>query len=535
MTTQRLTLVTQFLCFIAPSLAAAQEPTEARTALVIGVGNYADRYFNTLEAPETDAQAMAEKLKALGFDVTLKLNATRREMLAVTDTFGETLAKRQGVGLFYFSGHGSLKADEPDPNFLIPTGTTISSREDLPQEAFNAQRVANRMKEAGNRLNLIFLDACRDNALPSRSKDAAGGLSAMRGASGLMFFFATQPNQIAIEDSANKRSLFTHALLKNMATPGLSFMDMMADVTAETEKLSAEEGKTFRQSPFMSGTLSGRFTFVPVSLPRIPSTTSPPAIAEKPTVVSSFGPDVELKAGATRLISLPGGERITLCYCPAGSFVMGSQASEEGRNSVTEAQVTVRLTEGFWMAQTECTQGQWEAISGINPSEVTGNKDLPVETVSWEDVQAYLEQLNEKAALPPGWRFALPTEAQWEYACRAGTQSAFAFGDTLSSRLANFNYDRKKIVEVGGYKANAWGLHDMHGNVDEWCSDRYSDLLSGGTDPSGGSTGNYRMARGGCWRSEAASCRAASRGNLESDYADNSSGFRLALVHSISN
>ena len=206
-----------------PQVTRGQDATESRTALVFGVGNYADRYFNKLEAPETDAQAMADKLKALGFDVMLKLNATRREMLAATDAFGDSLAKRQGVGLFYFSGHGSMKPDEADPNFLIPAGSSISSREDLPQEAFNAQRVANRMKEAGNRLNLIFLDACRNNALPSRSKDAAGGLAAMCGASGLMFFFATQPSQIAMEDSENKRSLFTAALLKHMATPNLGY------------------------------------------------------------------------------------------------------------------------------------------------------------------------------------------------------------------------------------------------------------------------------------------------------------------------
>ena len=246
-------------------LCRAQFPSESRTALVIGVGNYADRYFGTLTAPEGDARSIAESLKALGFEVTLKLNATRREMLEATDVFRETLARKQGVGLFYFSGHGSIKPDEADPKFLIPAGTSVSSREDLPQEAFNAQRVANRMKDAGNRLNLIFLDACRNNTLPSRAKDATGGLAAMRGATGLMFFFATQPHQVALEDSVNRRSLFTSALLKHLRTPGLSFMDMMADVTAETEKMSLEDGTGFKQSPFMSGTLSGRFAFIPGS------------------------------------------------------------------------------------------------------------------------------------------------------------------------------------------------------------------------------------------------------------------------------
>ena len=244
---------------------SGEDASEARTALVIGVDDYHDTYFTKLEAPDDDARRMAEKLRTLGFEVTLGLNPNRSTMNSLADEFGQSLARRRGVGLFYFSGHGSMKPDEADPNFLIPAGTSIASREDLPQEAFNAQRVANRMKEAGNRLNLVFLDACRSNDLPSRGKNAGAGLASMRGASGLMFFFATQPNEIALEARETTSSVFTDALLAHMSTPGLSFMDMMADVTAATEKasvtLTGDSEARVKQSPFMSGTLSGRFSF----------------------------------------------------------------------------------------------------------------------------------------------------------------------------------------------------------------------------------------------------------------------------------
>ncbi|MCX6866455.1 MAG: formylglycine-generating enzyme family protein, partial [Verrucomicrobia bacterium] len=191
--------------------------------------------------------------------------------------------------------------------------------------------------------------------------------------------------------------------------------------------------------------------------------------------------------------------------------------------------VNVKLSKGFWMAQTECTQAQWVAVMGGNPSQFKGD-DLPVETVSWNDVQIFIAKLNDAKTLPAGWKAALPTEAQWEYACRAGTKTAFSFGKTLTAKQANIERSLDKTSAVASYPANAWGLYDMHGNVWEWCLDWLGDILVGGTDPSGGPSGPGRGIRGGAWRDDANYCRAAYRNYAPPNYSAGSNvGFRVAL------
>jgi len=226
------------------------------------------------------------------------------------------------------------------------------------------------------------------------------------------------------------------------------------------------------------------------------------------------------------VVDLGSGVKLTLCYCPAGSFTMGSPASETDRSD-DEDQVQLRITEGYWLAKTECTQAQWRSVMGTEPSYFKGD-DLPVEQVSWEDAQEFMRKLNGKNVLPVGWKWSLPTEAQWEYACRAGTTGPYA-GEL--ERMAWYSDNSGSTTHAVGTKAaNAWGLQDMHGNVWEWCSDWYGTKLPGGTDPTGASSGSYRVARGGSWNFLGKLCRSAYRGGDVPGNRYYRIGFRVASV-----
>ncbi len=233
------------------------------------------------------------------------------------------------------------------------------------------------------------------------------------------------------------------------------------------------------------------------------------------------------KIGDTRSIELGGGAKIELCYCPAGTFTMGSLSTEDHRND-DEDQVAVKISKGFWIAESECTQRQWERIMEKNPSKFSGSTDLPVEQVTWDEVQEFIGKLNS-ASLFEGHRWALPTEAQWEYACRAGTNTAFAYGDILTKEMRGPHIT--KTEKVKSYRPNTWGLYDMHGNVEEWCADWYAKFREGGTNPMGPSTGAWRVTRGGGFDSVDSSLRSASRAGYEPDDGRRSTvGFRVIAV-----
>ena len=271
------------------------------------------------------------------------------------------------------------------------------------------------------------------------------------------------------------------------------------------------------------------------------------------TALSQAEPEAEQerKAGERMVLTIKDVE-YAFRWCPAGTFMMGSPEDEGGTEPdalgmLWEIQHQVTLTHGFWMLETEVTQGMWESVMGSNPSQFKGTK-RPVETISWFDCQEYIKKLNELLAGTPGapveFKFSLPTEAQWEYACRAETDTAYHFGNILNNDQANFGHSifekpLKGTSEVGSYSANAWGLHDMHGNVFEWCLDWFDvypnravtdpiqsfptskGLLMGKTE---------RVVRSGDWNSVAWGCRSASRATAEPTKRSNAYGFRFVLV-----
>ncbi|MCP5004307.1 MAG: formylglycine-generating enzyme family protein [Planctomycetes bacterium] len=226
-------------------------------------------------------------------------------------------------------------------------------------------------------------------------------------------------------------------------------------------------------------------------------------------------------------------------YIAPGTFTMGSD--EGGSNEKPPHRVT--FVNGFYMQKTEVTQGQWKALMGNNPSKFKQGDNYPVESVSWNDVQTFIEKLNQET----GKNHRLPTEAEWEYAARAGTTTPFNTGENLTTDQANYdgNYPYKnnpkgkfvgKTTPVGTYPPNEWKLSDMHGNVWEWCNDWYEKEYyknSPVNDPTGPDTGSGRVIRGGSWIISAGLCRSSYRYDFGPSFDYDFLGFRLVLPQAI--
>jgi sulfatase modifying factor 1 len=247
---------------------------------------------------------------------------------------------------------------------------------------------------------------------------------------------------------------------------------------------------------------------------------------------------------------------VALCWCPAGRFTMGSPASEIGHRA-DEAQVDVTLTRGFWIGKFEVTQSQWRKIAGPFPDKPPApawgiGDDSPVYWVNLTEAEGFCRALTrtarESGALAADWEFRLPTEAQWEYASRAGTVTATSFGGALGRTHANFAgalYNggpdgpaARRATRAGSYPPNPWGICDMHGNVFEWCRDWYHSRLPGGVDPDLHATrgtanrdGTYsRVRRGGAWNDDGVFCRSALRLRYEPERRSDHIGFRIVAV-----
>lgn len=234
------------------------------------------------------------------------------------------------------------------------------------------------------------------------------------------------------------------------------------------------------------------------------------------------------------------GVRQVMRWIPPGEFQMGSPENEAVRFD-DERQHRVVLTEGFWLADTACTQALWVAVMGENPSRFKDDPHNPAEQVSWLDItDEFLPKLN---AMAPGLQLELPTEAQWEYACRAGTTTPFSFGEQITTDQVNYNGNfpyaggkkgeyREKTVPVKALPANPWGLHQMHGNVWEWCVDEYAEYPEGTVENpvvhQDKKESRQRVLRGGSWLYLGRDCRSARRYADGPDDRRGHVGFRLA-------
>lgn len=572
---------------------------EARVALVIGNGAYRDA---PLRNPVNDARGMAEALRQCGFVVAELENVSREAMFRALREFGDRI-KGGGIGLFYFAGHGMQVKGR---NYLIPVGMDIAREDEVPAQALEVDLVLAKMDSAGSRLNVMILDACRNNPFGSAFRGGNSGLAQMDAPAGTYISFATAPGRTAA-DGNGANGLYTQHLLANLRTPGLKLEDLFKQVRSGVLRDSAKA-----QMPWDSSSLTGDFYFVPgngspvvgnadpapspvrndsepwkllvrdgfesqaefdrriKALPtlrlgravpqreaydldrkRLPMVLEPEAWArpflnmgkvvlvvdkEQARTLCTSGGDLALEGRFTTVgskvvcsrleavssigrfvltrpatfavgdkdeVDLGKGERLILAFIPSGSFRMGSATGRSNERPVHD----VTISRSFWMGAYPVTQAQWQVVMGSNPSYFKG-PDLPVENVNWDDCQQFISRVN---AMGVG-TFRLPTEAEWEHACRAGST-----GETHENLVANAWYwdnSGKTTHPVGQKQANAWGLYDMTGNVTEWCQDWYGksyyhDSPSG--DPQGPPSGSDRVRRGGSFVHEAHRIRYAYR------------------------
>jgi len=303
--------------------------------------------------------------------------------------------------------------------------------------------------------------------------------------------------------------------------------------------------------PYRHQTLrrSGGFWFLIVVLSGLAASWMPTDAQDQPSKETKPGgsgikPKLGKKPGeAMKATSL----KMAFCWCPPGSFTMGSPMTEPGHSGL-EGPVDVTLTRGFWIGKYEVTQGEWQKVMNTtvrdqfklpNDGSITGvDPTHPIYLVNHDEAEEFCRRVTEmdrKAKkLPDGWVYRLPTEAEWEYACRAGTKTATAFGAGLTKgQQANFGSENPLhgTVAVGSFKSNSWGVHDMHGNVKEWCADGSGDRLSGGEDPFTKPTGTILQfnARGGGFNNSADDCRSAGRHNIDAKERWGDIGFRVVF------
>ncbi|MHC5057024.1 MAG: formylglycine-generating enzyme family protein [Planctomycetota bacterium] len=251
----------------------------------------------------------------------------------------------------------------------------------------------------------------------------------------------------------------------------------------------------------------------------------------KAPIPASASPD-----GKSLAFDFGDGVTMELALIPAGEFMMGNPNYEEEYRRDEGPHHLVRITKPFHMSRHEVTQSQYERVMDANPSHFKG-ADLPVEQVSWDDAAEFCRRLSQRT----GRTVRLPTEAEWEYACRAGTTTPFHYGGSLCSEQANFNGDnpyggapkgvrRGTTMPVGSFEPNAWGLYDMHGNLKEWCFDRWDEdyyKSSPEEDPTGPASGVTRVKRGGCWYDLGSMCRSAARDTFPQICSNYYIGFRV--------
>ena len=523
-------VVVLFFCVIATGLFPQQ-----KYALVMGNADYIG--VSKLRNPVNDANSMASALRGLGWTVDVVLNGNLDQMETAVANFSRRVGtSRDTYGFFFYAGHGVQFGGD---NYLIPVdAANIQNEYHLRQRAVSVQVILDNLNDAGNELNIIVLDACRDNPFGWARSGNRGLTVLARAPAGSIIMYATSAGSVA-EDGTGTNGLFTSQLLNNLKTPGMSIWEIFARTGEDVLRVS--EG---RQHPELSvrffGASSAYLGPRPAPLVQPPPPTPAPQPAPQPAPAPPPPPPPP-PSGLINMVRVNG-----------GTFMMGSPSSETGRDS---DEVQRRVTVGsFYMGKYPVTQKEWYEVMGTTVRQQRDKRDTslsmygegdnyPMYYVSWYEAVEFCNKLSVKERLTLAYTingtnviwnrsangYRLATETEWEYACRAGTTTPFSTGNTISTSQANFNSSfGSGTTRVGTYAANAWGLYDMHGNVWEWCYDWHGSYnTSDLNDPVGPTSGTHRVVRGGWWNNTAANVRSAYRGSLPPTLRDGAIGFRL--------
>jgi len=514
---------------------AKQEVVATRKVALV-IGN--DRYrVQPLDNPARDAEAMGKVLRELGFETQVLTNADRLATVRALQAFTQRLHSA-AVGLFFFAGHGVQMAGT---NYLIPTDADLGSEDQVKYNTLRLDDVLATLDQAGVKARIVILDACRNNPF-ERGRGGAGGLAAVTIApEGTLISYATSPGRVALDGAPGGNGLFTTHLLQALQTPGLPIEQVFKLTRGKV--IEASRG---RQVPWESTSLTGSAPLVLRTGPTPPSAGALVAAAEPAAAGKSAARG--MRATGDRFRECPRCPEMVVL--PAGQFRMGSAPDETGRRQMEGPPVSVRIERPLAVGRFEVTFNEWEACvidGGCDhwPDDRGWGRDRrPVVGVSWEDAQRYITWLNRhtrraakpgEAPVPQQPQYRLLTEAEWEYAARAGSQTARPWGADLKPGLAQCSdcgNAQAATVAAGSFAANGWGLHDMLGNAWEWVEDCRNDSLTG--QPADGRArveGDcaQRGVRGGGWSTGAKGVRTATRSFYPVSRRDATVGFRVAL------
>ncbi|MEO0550209.1 MAG: SUMF1/EgtB/PvdO family nonheme iron enzyme [Pseudomonadota bacterium] len=540
----------------------AQATAEQRVALVIGNSGYETTGW-ALPNPANDARLMKTALETVGFRVALHIDADEDEMEQAFVDHGKRLkaAGNNAVGLIYFAGHG-VQSD--GYNYLLPIDVNAQTEQDIWAQAPRLGQALQHVRVAGNSINFVILDACRNNPLPSANRSAgSGGLAPVARSRGLLVSYATEPGYTAT-DGAGSNSPYTAALAEIIRQDGLIAEQVFKRVADRVNQATSGA-----QTPFYnSGLIGADFCFGNCDGTPSAIVMAPPKIE----TISADGRDIgeaatleELRQqnnaridamAASGVIAQVSYEDCDACpnmtIIPAGEFVMGSPEDEIGRFDNEGPQRTMKI-DAFAASTYEITFGDYNACradggcTGHDPNTdlrdpMWGLEDWPVVSVNYQDAMAYVDWLNSKV---DGMPYRLLSEAEWEYAARAGTDTPFHTGNTIQGTQANYNGSRayrpgerttgrylRKPTTVGSYEPNEFGLYDMHGNVAEWTADcfynSYVGLPKDGRILPESSPNCSRAVRGGSFEKVPGYVRSAFRGAEPGSRRDDAIGFRVA-------